>query len=118
MDKKCNDLMKEVKLFQESLADYNTVLDKVGRAAPHAAVVVPLKHTKLPRGLHKESLYTPMPPFSFIWPPLLPLHPSDSLPLSHPFHISTLPPQLAFPKPLSTPPCPRLPLPAPLTPLR
>lgn len=33
MDKKCSDLMKEVKLFQESLADYNTVLDKVGRGS-------------------------------------------------------------------------------------
>lgn len=34
MDKRCNDLMKEVKLLQEALADYNTVLDKV--RLPHA----------------------------------------------------------------------------------
>lgn len=31
MDKRCSDLTKEVKLLQEALADYNTVLDKVRR---------------------------------------------------------------------------------------
>ncbi|MEW5313546.1 MAG: hypothetical protein WDW38_005106 [Sanguina aurantia] len=34
MDRRCNDLMKEVKLLQEALADYNTVLDKVGSQTP------------------------------------------------------------------------------------
>lgn len=34
IEKRCNDISKEVKLLQEVLADYNTVLDKVGSAAP------------------------------------------------------------------------------------
>jgi len=38
MDKRCNDLMKEVKILQEALADYNTVLDKVGSQAPIYAI--------------------------------------------------------------------------------
>lgn len=33
MDKRCSDLTKEVKLLQEALADYNTVLDKVRLAS-------------------------------------------------------------------------------------
>ncbi len=31
MDKRATDLSKEVKILQEALADFNTVLDKVGR---------------------------------------------------------------------------------------
>eukprot|EP00200_Dunaliella_tertiolecta_P010673 CAMPEP_0202381376 /NCGR_PEP_ID=MMETSP1127-20130417/35240_1 /ASSEMBLY_ACC=CAM_ASM_000462 /TAXON_ID=3047 /ORGANISM="Dunaliella tertiolecta, Strain CCMP1320" /LENGTH=623 /DNA_ID=CAMNT_0048980319 /DNA_START=178 /DNA_END=2049 /DNA_ORIENTATION=+ len=45
MDKRCADLTKEVKQHQESLADFNTVLDKVGSQTPtydisreHAAI--------------------------------------------------------------------------------
>lgn len=34
IEKRCNDLSKEVKLLQEVLSDYNTVLDKVGSSAP------------------------------------------------------------------------------------
>nr|AAO92260.1 intraflagellar transport protein component IFT74/72 [Chlamydomonas reinhardtii] len=34
MDKRASDLSKEVKILQEALADYNTVLDKVGSQAP------------------------------------------------------------------------------------
>lgn len=40
MDKRASDLSKEVKILQEALADYNTVLDKVrrceGRSQLHA----------------------------------------------------------------------------------
>ncbi|KAG2495583.1 hypothetical protein HYH03_006183 [Edaphochlamys debaryana] len=34
MDKRASDLSKEVKILQEALADYNTVLDKVGSQTP------------------------------------------------------------------------------------
>ena len=34
MEKRGNDLMKEVKILQEALADYNTVLDKVIQQSP------------------------------------------------------------------------------------
>ena len=34
MEKRGNDLMKEVKILQEALADYNTVLDKVWCSQP------------------------------------------------------------------------------------
>lgn len=57
-----------------------------------------------------------MSSFSFISPPLPPLHPSDSLPPSHPSHISSIPPyppRLAFLKPLSLPAHPSLPPPPP-----
>jgi hypothetical protein len=33
MDKRSNDLSKEVKILQEGLADYNTVLDKVSTSS-------------------------------------------------------------------------------------
>ena len=38
MEKRGNDLLKEVKIMQEALADYNTVLDKVGSQTPVYAI--------------------------------------------------------------------------------
>eukprot|EP00197_Chlamydomonas_leiostraca_P011457 CAMPEP_0202869542 /NCGR_PEP_ID=MMETSP1391-20130828/12512_1 /ASSEMBLY_ACC=CAM_ASM_000867 /TAXON_ID=1034604 /ORGANISM="Chlamydomonas leiostraca, Strain SAG 11-49" /LENGTH=623 /DNA_ID=CAMNT_0049549875 /DNA_START=192 /DNA_END=2063 /DNA_ORIENTATION=+ len=53
MDKKCTDLMKEVKLLQESLADYNTVLDKVGSQTPTYAIQQ--EHAVLREGNESKS---------------------------------------------------------------
>ncbi|GLI70068.1 hypothetical protein VaNZ11_014839 [Volvox africanus] len=45
MDKRANDLSKEVKILQEALADYNTVLDKVGSQTP--IFMIQQEHTAL-----------------------------------------------------------------------
>ncbi|GIL44084.1 hypothetical protein Vafri_1639 [Volvox africanus] len=45
MDKRATDLSKEVKILQEALADYNTVLDKVGSQTP--IFMIQQEHTAL-----------------------------------------------------------------------